>query len=234
MQRYIIHLDAAGRLFATYSSAKRTMTGTCQITFHPKNISPMFQKLTQAAFTLSIVLLAQCGGRCLADEQPKKYVDDKFEFSLTFTGPWKNARLHNFIVPGVVREAYAGPRGASLVVFVQEPDKAFEPRFLVDESAKSIEKSFDATIREKDIRSVAGKKAMWLIVEGNGTGGSIDGKGSVKTTQHWLAFPREKDVIVLLMTSPSGDFKENEKSFGETIKTLTIGGSQTEAQQQAK
>ena len=92
-----------------------------------------------------------------------------------------------------------------------------------------MEKNLGATVREKDVRSVAGKKAMWLIVEGNGTGGAIDGKGSVKTAQHWVAIPREKDVIVALLTSPTTEFEENEKSFNKAIKTLVVGGSQTVA-----
>lgn len=193
----------------------------------------MLKNSTKAIFTLVVITLIQIGGRSLAEEQANKYVDGKYNFSLTVSEPWKNARLQAYSVPGVARTAYAGAGEASIVVFVQEPGQAYEPRFLVEESAKSIEKNLKATVREKDVRTIAGKKAMWLIVEGNGTGAAIDGKGSVKTTQHWLAIPREKDVVVVLLTSPSAAFKENEKSFEQVIKTLTVGGSQSEAQQQS-
>ena len=71
---------------------------------------------------------------------------------------------------------------------------------------------------------------MWLVVEGDGTGGSIDGKGSVKTTQHWVAIPREKDVVVALLTSPTSAFPENRKSFEAALETLVVGGKQTAAQ----
>ena len=194
----------------------------------------MLQHSAKIALSLCVILLMQVGSPSLAEEQANKYVDDKYDFSLTVSEPWKNARLQDYTVPGVARTAYAGSEGSSIVVFIQEPGKAFEPRFLVDESAKSIEKNLGATVREKDVRSIAGKKAMWLIVEGNGTGGAIDGKGSVKTTQHWVAIPREKDIIVVLLTSPTAEFDANEKSFDKAIKTLNVGGSQTEAQRDSE
>lgn len=194
----------------------------------------MLRYLVTLPFTLCVLLAMPIGGRSFAQEQADKYVDDKYDFSISVPQPWKQARLQDYTVPGVARTAYARPGGASIVVFVQEPGQAFEPRFLVDESAKSIEANLGATVREKDVRPVGGKKAMWLIVEGNGTGGAIDGKGSVKTTQHWVAIPREKDVIVALLTSPTSEFEENKKSFEKAIQSMAVGGSQTAAQGESK
>jgi hypothetical protein len=163
-------------------------------------------------------------------KQEEKYVDDKYEFSITVGAPWKSARLQTFTVPGVARAAYAQPGGSSIVIFLQEPGQAFDPRFLVDMSASSIERSLGATVREKDVKSIDEKKAMWLVVEGKGTGGAIDGKGDVQTTQHWVAIPRKKDVVVALLTSPTSDYDENRKSFEAALKTFQVGGEQTEQQ----
>ncbi len=170
----------------------------------------------------------------VAQDEKNKYSDDKYDFTVEVSRPWTNAPLQGYTVPGVARAAYAGSRGASIVVFVQEPGKAFDPRFLVDESAKSMEKNLGATVSEKDVRDVDGKKAMSLVVEGKGTGGAIDGKGSIQTSQHWIAIPREKDVIVALLTSPTADFKKNQESFLASIKQLKIGGKQTAYQQESK
>jgi len=167
-------------------------------------------------------------------EPIEKYVDDKFDFSITVTQPWKPAKLQDYSVPGVARAAFSGAEAASVVLFVQETGKAFEPRFLVDESAKSIETQLGATASEKEVRSVAQMQAMWLIVEGNGNGGAIDGKGPVKTTQFWVAIPREKDIVIALLTSPAKAFAENRKSFEAALKTFVVGGKQTDAQQQSK
>lgn len=169
-----------------------------------------------------------------AQDETMKYADEKYDFTIEISKPWMSTSLQGYAVPGVARAAYAGSKGASIVLFVQEPGRAFDPRFLVDESAKSMARSLSATVSEKDVRDVDGKKSMSLVVEGKGTGGAIDGKGSVQTSQHWIAIPREKDVIVALLTSPSEDFKENQKSFLASIKRLKIGGTQTTEQKESK
>ncbi len=197
-------------------------------------MAKLLRNSERMTLTVGLVLLLRFGGTSLAEEQGGKYVDTKYDFSVTVPEPWESTRLQGYTVPGVARTAYSRPGGASIVFFVQEPGRDFEPRFLVDESAKSIEKNLGATVQEKEVRSVAGKKAMWLIVEGNGTGGAIDGKGTVRTTQHWVAIPREKDVIVALLTSPTSEFPENRKTFEASLKKFVVGGKQTAAQSESK
>jgi hypothetical protein len=75
---------------------------------------------------------------------------------------------------------------------------------------------------------------MWMVVEGAGTGGTIDGKGAISTTQQWVAIPREKDIVVLLLTCPSKDFPSNQKTFQEAIESLKVGGVQTKEQSESK
>lgn len=181
---------------------------------------------------VSLIQVVQPNG-LYGQEATEKYVDSKFDFSITVSQPWKPARLQDYAVPGVIRTAFSGADAASIVLFVQEPGKAFEPRFLVDESAKSIATQLGATVNEKNVRAVAQKQAMWLIVEGDGNGGAIDGKGPMKTTQFWVAIPREKDIIVALLTSPASAFAENRKSFEAALKTFVVGGTQTDAQQKS-
>ena len=194
----------------------------------------MFSKTGVLALTITSMFLVSPKNDAFADEQDGKYSDSKFDFTVTVSKPWKSAQLKDYAVPGVARAAYSRTSGASIVLFVQEPGKDFEPRFLTDESAKSMEKSLKTKVHEKEVRTVADKKAMWLVVEGDGTGGAIDGKGTVKTSQHWVAIPREKDIVVVLLTSPTSEFAENRKSFEEAIKTLVVGGKQTAAQSESK
>lgn len=195
-------------------------------------MSTSLRDFVSTSFVACFVLFVQSAGS-YGQERNEKYVDGKFDFSITVPQPWKPARLQDYAVPGVIRAAFSGADAASVVLFVQEPGKAFEPRFLVDESAKSIERQLGATVSEKDVRSVSQKQAMWLIVEGNGNGGAIDGKGVIKTTQFWVAIPREKDIVVALLTSPTNGFAEHRKSFEEALKSFVVGGTQTESQQQS-
>jgi hypothetical protein len=163
-----------------------------------------------------------------------KYTDDKYEFSISVDANWENARLQGFAVPGVARVAYSGKAGACIVVFIQEPDQDFAPRFLVDESAKGLEHVLGVTTQAKEVRSVAGKQAMWLVVQGKGTGSAIDGKGDIPTTQHWVAIPRQKDIVIALLTCPTADYETLNKSFAASLEKLVVGGQQTAAQSASK
>ncbi len=169
-----------------------------------------------------------------AADKSYKYSDDKFDFTIVVSPPWKSARLQDYTVPGVARAAFAGVSGSSIVVFVQEPGKDFTPRFILDASVKGIEEGLGAATQTKEVREVAGKQAMWLVVHGKGTGSAIDGKNDVPTTQHWVAIPREKDVIVVLLTCPTLDFQAHAKSFEQSLKSLVVGGKQTATQRDSK
>jgi hypothetical protein len=192
------------------------------------------RRLWIPAATASMIFLLSFGNTSRAEEPVGKYADDKHDFSITVAEAWKKVPVEDFSVPGEARAAFSRAAGASIVFFVQEPGEAYEPRFLVDASAQALEKNLGATIRDKEVRTIAEKKAMWLVVEGKGTGGAIDGKGSVQTSQLWVAIPREEDIVVALLTSPTSDFAENLKTFEASLETLVVGGKQTKGQSDSK
>lgn len=180
------------------------------------------------SFLMLGILAVDCGSPpARADDA---YSDDRYEFGLTVPAPWEKAALAGYRVPGTARAAWSGKNGASIVAFVQEPGKALGPRFLLDLSAKSIEDKLGGKILEKDVKAVAGKKAMWLCYEGKGNGGAVTGQGEVMTTQHWVAIPRESDIVILLLTCPSEDYKAHRKGFDAALKTLEVKGKQTKEQ----
>src|SRR3954471_13906049 len=72
-----------------------------------------------------------------ADEE-KKYTDEKYGFALTVPGPWAEAPLAGYTVPGTARAVWSGPANASIVAFVQEPGQPLSPRFLTDRSAEAM------------------------------------------------------------------------------------------------
>ena len=168
------------------------------------------------------------------DDDGQRYADERFGFSLTVAKPWAEAPLAGYVVPGVVRAAWSGPASASIVAFIQQPGKAYSPRFLVDESARSMREQFDGKIHAADVKTVGGKKAMWLVATGKGTGGTLTGQGDVDTTTHWVAVPREKDIVVVLLTCPAADYEVRLPSFGSAIQTLKVEGTQTAEQSEAK
>ncbi len=151
-----------------------------------------------------------------------RYFDAEYGFSFNTGDAWKPAPLESFTVPGIARAAFTRTGGISLSVFVQETGNLVDASWMLAESAKAQEEKLSATVIEKEVRKVAGHDAMWMVVEGQGTGSAIDGKGPVKTTQHWVAIPRETDVVVALLTSPTGTFESNQKLFMRAIETLKL------------
>ncbi len=181
-----------------------------------------------------LVVVSMCSSLGAAQDDTAKYSDDKYAFSMSAAEPWKTAPLQSVTVPGTARAVWAGKGAASIVAFVQEPGQAFSPRFLVDESAKGIKAALGAKILAQDVKTISGKQAMWLIYEGKGNGGAVTGKGEVDTIQHWVAIPREKDVVIVLMTTPSADYEANKTSFEKVVASLEVKGIQTKEQMDAK
>ncbi len=182
----------------------------------------------------SVILLAWAAPGWSADGDGKTISDEWCGFSISVAEPWRRAPLRQFAVPGAVRCAWSGPSGASIVIFLQEPGAAISPRVMLDGSVKSLKDNLGATVSVEAVRTIAGMNAMWMVVSGNGNGAAIDGKGDIKTTQLWVAVPRERDVLVVLLTCPAGDRTRLQKSFVSAVKSLTLSGSQTAEQKSAK
>ena len=119
---------------------------------------------------LGLVAVVTLATAASADDD-KEYTDAKYEFSLSVPEPWTKTPLEGYTVPGIARAVWSGPANASIVAFVQEPGSAFSPRFLVDESAKAMREKLGCEIKVADVKKVDGKKAMWLVATGKGTGG---------------------------------------------------------------
>jgi serine/threonine protein kinase/WD40 repeat protein len=153
---------------------------------------------------------------------PGRFFDTEYGFSINTGDDWKPAPLESVTVPGFARAVFSKAGGVSLNLFIQDTGDLVDASWMLAESAKAQEEKLSATVLEKEVRKIAGRDAMWMIVEGRGNGSAIDGKGPVKTTQHWIAIPREKDVLVALLTSPSGTFASNQALFLKAIETLKL------------
>jgi len=164
--------------------------------------------------------------------QPKEtrvYVDEDYDFRVSSPQGWHRFNPASLSVPGEVCRAWT-PDGTSTVsIFVQKPDTAVHPRVILDGSAAAI-KGIGGVVKEQELRTVAGMQAMWLVGEGDGTGAALTGKGTIRTAQHWVAIPRARDIVVLLLNAPASDFVTAEATFKAMLATLRIGGVQTPEQ----
>jgi hypothetical protein len=161
-------------------------------------------------------------------------VDEDYGFKVAAPGTWQRASASGVGVPGEVCRVWSTGRSTTIVVFMQKPNQAVSPRLVLDESAKAMKTSLGCDIQEQQVKDVAGMRAMWLVATGNGTGAALDGMGSVRTSQHWVAVPRDKDIIVLLLTAPESEFKSASEAFHAMLKSLEVSGKQTAEQKAAE
>jgi hypothetical protein len=158
------------------------------------------------------------------------------QIGLSFTPPqgWQQGDPTKFAVPGTICCVWSPDNASSVAVFVQNSGKPYNPRTLLEQSAEGLQKSLGAEVRQKEVVNVGGMRGFSLVVSGAGTGAGIDGKGSVRTDQHWVAVPRDKDVVIFLMTTADDKFAANEAAFQTMLSSLKITGTQTPDQQAAK
>lgn len=158
-------------------------------------------------------------------------------FGFTFTAPagWTQAKDTSTIsVPGEVCCAWSPDGTSTLTVFRQKPPKPVNPRGFLTASVKAFQTSLGATVEQQDVRDVGGMRAMWMVVTGKGNGAAIDGKGTVPTSQHWVAIPRSDDVLIFLLIAPQEKFAAYDTALQQALGTLQLSGTQTAMQKAAK
>jgi len=158
------------------------------------------------------------------------------QIGLSFAPPqgWQQGDPTTLTLPGTVCCVWSPDGTTSVSVFVQNSGKPYNPRVLLEQSAEALQKGLNAEVRTKEVVSAGGMRGFSLVVSGPGTGAAIDGKGTVRTTQHWLAIPRATDVVIFLMTTPDDKFATNDAAFQTMLGSLKVTGTQTPDQQAAK
>lgn len=158
------------------------------------------------------------------------------EAGLSFTPPqgWNQGDPKGFNVPGNICCAWSPDNVASIVVFVQNVGQPYSPRVLLEQSAQALQKGLGADVKQKNVIDVAGMRGFSLVVTGNGNGAALDGKGTVRTTQHWVAIPRDKDIVIFLMNSPEANYEKNDQTLQSVINTLKVTGQQSPEQRASK
>jgi hypothetical protein len=158
-----------------------------------------------------------------------------FGFSMTAPQGWTQATDTSTItVPGEVCCAWSPDGTSTLVVFRQKPKGAVNPRALLNQSVKAYQTSLGATVDQQEVRDVGGMRSMWMVVTGKGNGAAIDGKGTVPTTQHWVAIPRTTDVLIFLLTTPQDKFATYDAALQQSLQAIQVSGTQTAGQKAAK
>src|SRR5437870_6141443 len=92
-----------------------------------------------------------------AGEKPDRVSDEWCGFSLSVPKPWARAPFSGLTVPGTLRCAWrSGRDDSSIVVFLQEPGEASDPRTMLDESVAQQKKDLAVKVHAQEVRTVAG------------------------------------------------------------------------------
>ena len=164
---------------------------------------------------------------------PKTMTPEQIGISFAPPQGWQQGDPTKFTLPGDICCAWSPDNVSSIVAFVQQTGKPLNPKVLLDQSAQALQTGVGAQVKTKEVIDVGGKRGFSLVVTAPGNGAAIDGKGTVPTTQHWIAVPREQDVIIFLMTTPDEKFAANEQVFQSLLSSLQVSGTQTPDQMQA-
>jgi hypothetical protein len=164
---------------------------------------------------------------------PKVMTPEQIGISFAPPQGWQQGDPTKFTLPGDICCAWSPDNVSSIVAFVQKTGKPLNPKVLLDQSAQALQTGVGAQVKTKEVIDVGGKRGFSLVVTAPGNGAAIDGKGTVLTTQHWVAIPREQDVIIFLMTTPDEKFTTNEQVFQSMLSSLQVSGTQTPDQMQA-
>ena len=158
------------------------------------------------------------------------------QIGLAFAPPegWQQGDPTKFSLPGTICCVWSPDNVASIAIFVQKPGKPLTPRGLLETSAKALAGIPGAQVKTKELGTFGGLRGFSLVVTAPGNGAAIDGKGTVATTQHWVAVPRQQDVVIFLLNSPDASFAQNDQALQTLLSGLKITGSQTPDQQASK
>lgn len=162
-------------------------------------------------------------------------MDQSYDWSMTGPDEWVRAKdTSSVTVPGEVRCVWSPDGTTILVAFIQKVHHPANPRALLNQSVAALQKGLGATAQEQGVRDVGGMRAMWMIINGNGTGAALSKNGTVPTSQHWVAIPRTQDNLILLLTAPTAKFPDQDQIFQTALGTLKVGGTQTPDQKAAQ
>ena len=173
---------------------------------------------------------ATVGGLLAAELAPEARVfhDEALGIRMSAPGWWIRANPALLEAPGTILRAWTRDGTATIVVSRQETATPWPQRDLLDRIASSLA-FLGAEIQAREVHHFKDLRALGLVA--TGTGESEDGP---RTTQHWVAVPRERDVLVFLLSTPEAAFAADERTFEKMLASVEIEGSQAPEQRVEK
>ena len=171
---------------------------------------------------------ATVGGVLAGELSPRArlFSDERLGIRMLAPGYWIRANPALLDTPGTILRAWTRDGSATIVLLHWETSPGAPP-LLQDRLAAMLEamltEDLGARAQAREVHEIGGLKAVGLVAAGTGETG---GEGR-KIQQHWIAVPRERDVIVLLLSTPEASFVQDERTFEKMLQSVVIRGSPT-------
>jgi hypothetical protein len=157
-------------------------------------------------------------GGLLADElapAARLFADEAVGIRMSAPGFWIRANPALLEAPGTILRAWTRDGNATVAVCRRESGGAWSPRELVDGAAAELESGLGAGITARDLHRLGGLNGVELVATGSGE----DGR---RLVQHWVLVPRQRDVIVLLLSTSEASFAADERTFETMLATVVV------------
>ncbi len=165
---------------------------------------------------------ATVGGMLAGELAPSAriYTDATLGIKMSAPGYWIRANPALLDVPGKTLRAWTRDGAATVVVFQWQTAPPASPALLLDRLAAALEGDLGAEVQAREVQEVGGLRAVGLVATGTGKDG-----GGPRIKQHWVAIPRQRDVVVLLLSTPADSFAVDERTFDKMLASVEILGS---------
>lgn len=166
---------------------------------------------------------ADVGGLLAAEYTPEArfFADTALGIRMTAPGWWIRANPALLDAPGKILRAWTRDGVTTIVVARQDVRKSWSPADLRDHVAAALD-LLGAEVQAWEVHEFGGLRALGLVAAGTGESG-----GETRTKQHWVAIPRERDVLLFLLSAPETSFDAAERIFRKMLATVEIAASAT-------
>jgi hypothetical protein len=160
---------------------------------------------------------ATVGGLLAGELAPaaRLYADEAVGIRMSAPGFWIRANPALLEVPGGILRAWTRDGSATVVVFRREMDRAWSAQELLERAADELESGLGAEVKARELHRLSGLDVVGVVARGRGEDGMQHG-------QHWVLVPRQRELIVLLLSTPGVSFDADERTFEKMLASVEI------------
>ena len=159
---------------------------------------------------------ATVGGLLAAELAPEArfFNDAALGIRMKAPGWWIRANPALLDAPGKILRAWRRDGATAIAVVRQETREPWDLQELRGHAAAALA-ALDAEVQAWEVHSIGGLRALGLVVVGDEGGGP-------RTKQHWVAIPRERDVLIFFLSAPETSFDTAERIYQKMLASVEI------------